>query len=144
MQVQVDTYVYSCHQWDCTSKLCVIYTFYANLPPPPPPPPQLLVVYVDNLKDFECIYVSTHAFRLAIIIIFRLTYYIDCCFFLSSRQVATNGSKVKVTLSTTETTSDLLEMSEIKEQLSSSSAYIVRVDEVGKGEPITVQCMVYI
>ncbi len=56
---------------------------------------------------------------------------------LSSRQVAVhfaNGSKVKVTLSTTETTSDLLEMSEIKEQLSSSSAYIVRVDEVGKGQ----------
>ncbi|XP_064387985.1 uncharacterized protein LOC135336189 isoform X2 [Halichondria panicea] len=53
----------------------------------------------------------------------------------TSRQVAVhfaNGSKVKVTLSTTETTSDLLEMSEIKEQLSSSSAYIVRVDEVGK------------
>ncbi len=36
-------------------------------------------------------------------------------------------------LSTTETTSDLLEMSEIKEQ---SSAYIVRVDDVGKGEPL--------
>ena len=25
------------------------------------PPPQLLVMYIDNLKDFECIYVSTHA-----------------------------------------------------------------------------------
>ncbi len=31
------------------------------------PPPQLLVMYIDNLKDFECIYVSTHATDIEII-----------------------------------------------------------------------------
>ena len=53
-----------------------------------------------------------------------------------SRQISVyfaDGSKVKVTLSNSQTTSDLLEMSEIKEQLSSSTAYIVRVDDTGKG-----------
>lgn len=51
-----------------------------------------------------------------------------------SRQISVyfaNESKVKVTLSMAQTSSDLLEMSEIKEQLSSSSAYIVRVDDMG-------------
>ena len=54
-----------------------------------------------------------------------------------SRQISVffaNGSKVKVTLSTTQTTSDLLEMSEIKEHLNSSTAHIVLVDNVGKGQ----------
>ncbi len=53
-----------------------------------------------------------------------------------SRQIVihfANSSKVKVTVSTTDTTSDLLDKSEIKDHLSSSTVYIVRVDDTGKG-----------
>jgi len=45
-----------------------------------------------------------------------------------------NENKVKVTLSTSQTVPELLDMTDVKRQLSSSSAYLVVVDENGKGE----------
>jgi hypothetical protein len=45
-----------------------------------------------------------------------------------------DGSKVKVSLLPTDTTSDLLDKEEVKEHLTSSTAYVWLVDSLGNGE----------
>ena len=49
-----------------------------------------------------------------------------------------DGTKVKVNLSPAETTSDLLERDEVKENLTSSTSYLWLVDHQGHGIYITV------
>lgn len=47
-----------------------------------------------------------------------------------------DGSKVKVSLLPTDTTSDLLDKEEVKEHLTSSAANVWLVDSLGNGEEV--------
>ena len=75
---------------------------------------------------------------------------VECCngqnFFPSSCPIGSastvyfaDGSKVKVYLSSTTTTSDLLDMDLMKEHLTSSAAYVWLVDSLGNGKGGTVR-----
>ena len=44
-----------------------------------------------------------------------------------------DGSKVKLSLKSTETTSDLLDKEEVKEYMTSSTAHVWLVDSLGNG-----------
>ena len=60
-----------------------------------------------------------------------------CSAFPSSISIVVHfadGTKTKVNLSPAETTSDLLERDEVKENLTSSASYLWMVDHRGNGE----------